>query len=116
MCRLSRQVESAMRVPKTQSEFHLRVQGNAFHRDARQQSISFALGIDGMSLIPSIIETRSPPGLTRSYPRRFYVDHSHYLVLAPATLAALPSTRAIPDRDVFYVADPVSSIPDYSQV
>jgi len=31
-------------------------------------------------------------------------------VLAPATLAALPSTRAIPDRDVFYVADPVSSI------
>jgi len=23
-------------------------------------------------------------------------------VLAPATLAALPSTRAIPDRDVFY--------------
>ena len=29
----------------------------------------------------------------------------------PATLAALPSTRAIPDRDVFYVADPVSSIP-----
>jgi hypothetical protein len=31
-------------------------------------------------------------------------------VLAPATLAALPSTRAIPDRDVFYVADPISSI------
>jgi hypothetical protein len=31
-------------------------------------------------------------------------------VLAPATLAALPSTRAIPDRDVFYVADPMSSI------
>ena len=27
-------------------------------------------------------------------------------MLAPATLAALPSTRAIPDRDVFYVADP----------
>jgi hypothetical protein len=31
-------------------------------------------------------------------------------VLAPATLAALPSTRAIPDRDVFYVAEPISSI------
>ena len=31
-------------------------------------------------------------------------------MLAPATLAALPSTRAIPDRDVFYVADPISSI------
>jgi len=26
-------------------------------------------------------------------------------VLAPATLAAFPSTRAIPDRDVFYVVD-----------
>ena len=25
-------------------------------------------------------------------------------MLAPATLAALPSTRAIPDHDVFYVA------------
>jgi len=31
-------------------------------------------------------------------------------VLAPATLAALQSTRAIPDRGVFYVADPISSI------
>jgi hypothetical protein len=31
-------------------------------------------------------------------------------VLAPATLAALPSTRAIPDRDVFYVAHPARSI------
>ena len=31
-------------------------------------------------------------------------------MLAPATLAALPSTRAIPDRDVFYVAHPVHSI------
>jgi hypothetical protein len=29
------------------------------------------VGIHGMSLIQSIIETRSPPGLTRSYPRRF---------------------------------------------
>src|SRR5437867_6699125 len=39
-------------------------------------------------------------------PWRLYVDHSHCPVLAPATLAALPSTRAIPDRDVFYVTDP----------
>jgi hypothetical protein len=31
-------------------------------------------------------------------------------VLAPATLAALPSTRAIPDRDVFHVAHPIRSI------
>src|SRR6266480_3477477 len=34
----------------------------------------------------------------------FAHDHSHCPVLAPATLAALPSTRAIPDRGVFYVA------------
>ena len=58
----------------------------------------------------SSIATRSLPALTRSYPRHFYVDHSHCLVLAPATLAALPSTRAIPDRDVFYVAHPIRSI------
>ena len=31
-------------------------------------------------------------------------------MLAPATLAALPSTRAIPNRDVFYVARPTRSI------
>src|SRR5437016_11804148 len=43
-------------------------------------------------------------------PSQLYLDHSHRLVLAPATLAALPSTRAIPDRDVFYVASPISSI------
>ena len=38
-------------------------------------------------------------------------------MLAPATLAALPSTRAIPHRDVFYVAHPISSIPiaDFEQ-
>ena len=29
-------------------------------------------------------------------------------MLAPATLAALQSTRAIPDRGVFYVADPTA--------
>jgi hypothetical protein len=56
-------------------------------------------------------------------PRRFYVAHSHGTVLAPATLAALPSTRAIETRSVptslaathrgfaFYVAFPKSSIP-----
>ena len=43
-------------------------------------------------------------------PSQLYLDHSHCLVLAPATLAALPSTRAIPDRDVFYVARPTRSI------
>ena len=53
----------------------------------------------------SAFEIRSLPALTR-----LYVDHSHCPVLAPATLAALPSTRAIPDRDVFYVAHPIRSI------
>jgi hypothetical protein len=52
------------------------------------------------------IETRSLPTLARCYPRQLYLDHSHCPVLVPATLAALPSTRATPDRDVFYVADP----------
>src|SRR6516164_684533 len=36
-------------------------------------------------------------------PSQLYLDHSLRPLLAPATLAALPSTRAIPDRDVFYV-------------
>ena len=43
-------------------------------------------------------------------PRGLDCDLSHCLVLAPATLAALPSTRAIPHRDVFYVAHPIRSI------
>src|SRR5437773_4287909 len=47
-------------------------------------------------------------------PWRLYVDHSHCPVLASATLAALPSTRAIPDRDVFYVAPPGRSILPFS--
>src|SRR5438874_6656589 len=52
----------------------------------------------------------SPRLHSRRYPSSLYLDHSHFPVLAPATLAALPSTRAIPNRDVFYVADPISSI------
>src|SRR5207237_1054765 len=53
----------------------------------------------------------APPRLhSRRYPSRLCLDHSHCPVLVPATLAALPSTRAIPIRDVFYVAFPKSSI------
>ena len=44
-------------------------------------------------------------------PSRLCLDHSHCPVLVPATLAALPSTRAIPNRDVFHVAFPKRSIP-----
>src|SRR5437764_13238720 len=83
---------------------------------------------------PRLIETRSLPTLThvlspistsrfahlcRARPRgsihsllpsSLFLDHSHHLVLAPATLAALPSTRAIPNRDVFYLARPTRPI------
>jgi hypothetical protein len=46
---------------------------------------------------------RSLPTLTHCFPRSYgspprTADHSHCPVLAPATLAALPSTRTIPDR------------------
>src|SRR5215469_14182549 len=57
-------LESAMRVPKTQSVFHLRAQRNAFHRDARQQSKSFACWNPRHVADPlSSIQTRSPAGL-----------------------------------------------------
>src|SRR5437762_7256245 len=42
-------------------------------------------------------------------PSSLYLDHSHCLVLAPATLAALPSTRALPQTRVFHVAHPIDS-------
>src|SRR5260370_35260924 len=51
-----------------------------------------------------IYVARVPAAPFSLLPSSLYLDHSHCLVLAPATLAALPSTRAIPDRDVFYVA------------
>src|SRR2546427_13147258 len=57
-----------------------------------------------------IYVARVPAAPFSVLPSSLCVDHSHCLVLAPATLAALPSTRAIPDRDVFYVAHPVRSI------
>jgi len=47
---------------------------------------------------------------THSFACSFTLITRTACVLAPATLAALPSTRAIPARDVFYVADPISSI------
>ena len=57
-----------------------------------------------------LIETHALPNAHSLLPSQLYLDHSHCLVLAPATLAALPSTRAIPNRDVFYVARPARSI------
>src|SRR3989475_8162422 len=57
-----------------------------------------------------IYVARVPAAPFSVLPASLYLDHSHFPVLAPATLAALPSTRAIPDRDVFYVARPTRSI------
>ena len=37
---------------------------------------------------------------------KLYLDHSHSRARASYS-SALPSTRAIPDRDVFYVTDPI---------
>src|SRR2546423_3286683 len=53
-------------------------------------------------------EIHSLPTFTRCYPSQLYLDRSPCPVLAPATLAALPSTQAIPNRDVFYVANPIA--------
>ena len=53
-----------------------------------------------------LVEFRGCHFETRGLPH--FLTHRQSLVLAPATLAALPSTRAIPDRDVFYVAQPRS--------
>ena len=60
--------------------------------------------------IPPDLKLARCPTRSSLLPSSLYLDHSHCPVLAPATLAALPSTRAIPNRDVFYVADPISSI------
>src|SRR5438874_2217281 len=70
-----------------------------------------------------IYVARVPAAPFSLLPSSLYVDHSHCLVLAPATLAALPSTRAIETRSLptslaaihrgfaFHVAFPKSSIP-----
>jgi hypothetical protein len=57
----------------------------------------------------SLIETRSLPTLSRSYPGSFTLTTRTFPVLTPATLAALPSPRAIPDRDVFCAWHAVAS-------
>src|SRR5439155_9548720 len=50
-----------------------------------------------LSVCPSM--SLAPSGSIRSLqPSQLYLDHSHCPVLAPATLAALPSTRAIETR------------------
>ena len=51
----------------------------------------------------------------RSYPRHFTLITRTAPVLAPATLAALPSTRASPDRAVFYLAHPIRSIFEFAR-
>src|SRR5438552_3222194 len=70
-----------------------------------------------------IYVARVPAAPFSLLPSSLCVDHSHCLVLAPATLAALPSTRAIETRSLpalarfypcsftFYVADPSAPFP-----
>src|SRR6266700_7819629 len=82
-------------------------------------------------VLPPISTSRFCPSMSLASPRLrslaptlvAYVDHSHCFVLAPATLAALPSTRAIETRSLpalarfypcsftFYVADPSPPFP-----
>jgi hypothetical protein len=57
-----------------------------------------------------LIETHSLPGLARRYPRGFILITRTAPCLRQLPVAALPSTRAISDRDVFYVAHPIHSI------
>src|SRR6266403_6152933 len=71
-----------------------------------------------LSVLPIYVARVPAAPFTRSCPRHLYVDHSHCLVLAPATLAALPSIRVIETRSLptslaathhgfaFYVAFP----------
>src|SRR5437667_9506836 len=69
---------------------------------------------------------RCPCSITAT--SQLYLDHSHCLVLAPATLPALPSTRAIETRSLptslaathrgfaFYVAFPKAPFPQSRRV
>jgi hypothetical protein len=88
-------LESAMRVPQTQSIFHLRAQRNAFHRDARQQSRSFAPRNRRHVADPvSSIETRSPPGLLA--PTLVALPSMSRVPRAPLKLARLPACSLLP--------------------
>ena len=70
-----------------------------FHRH-HQASLFFAPNENALDAdkdfcsLVSAFETRSLPALASTLVT-FYVDHSHCPVLAPATLAALPSTHAL---------------------
>src|SRR5207244_11161968 len=56
------------------------------------------------------IEIRSLPTFAHCYPRSFTLITRTAPCLRQLPVAALPSTRAISDRDVFYVAHPIRSI------
>ena len=68
-----------------------------------------------MSLIPSIIENSLASRPHSLLPSSLYLDRSHCPRPHATYLAALPSTRAIPDRDVFYVARPARSIAKFTE-
>jgi hypothetical protein len=64
----------------------------------------------GLRLNSESVDSFAPARLKLAVSLAVHVDHWHCLVLAPATLAALPSTRAISHTRVFYIAFPISSI------
>jgi len=51
---------------------------------------------------------------THCFPRNFYVDRSHCPRPHASYLAALPSTRAISQTPVFYVAHPFAPFASYA--
>src|SRR5207245_10420905 len=79
---------------------------------ARFPALTHVLPPNSNFRVLPIYVARAPAAPFSPLPSRLCLDHSHCPVLVPATLAALPSTRAIPIRDVFYVGFPESSIPD----
>src|SRR5206468_5994602 len=60
--------------------------------------------------LPIYVARRPAAPFARCYPRSFTLITRTAPCLRQLPLAALPSTRAIPDRDVFYVAHPIRSI------
>src|SRR5438874_1227763 len=62
-----------------------------------------------------IYVARVPAALfTHCFPRNFYVDRSHCPRPHASYLAALPSTRAISQTPVFYVAHPFAPFASYA--
>jgi hypothetical protein len=120
------QICSASRAPTTQLDKCKAVLGlPGSHLNSELRNVETRSLPTLTHVLPSIWNSLFPQ-LARCYPSQFCLDHSHCPVLAPATLAALPSTRAIETRSLpsslaathrgfaFYVAFPKRSIPSFA--